>query len=376
MITVLSHVAGFAYKHLGKPILFQFSPDNVHRTTVRFGKLVDLIAPLRWCLALLFSYQKSKVLSQTIDGIMYKNPVGLSAGFDKNFELLKLLPALGFGFVEGGSLTAGASNGNPRPHYQRLPESKSILVNAGLNNHGVEAITKRIQHYGKLKRPLSISVAKTNSQTSATDTGGIADYVKSLQHIKQAKIGTTITLNISCPNAYGGEPFTEPKKLEQLLVAVDRTELTQPIYIKMPIDLAWEQFDQLLQVIINHRIAGVTIGNLAKDRNNSLLKAPVPSYWQGNMSGLPTRDLSNDLISQTYQKYGQKLTIIGVGGIFSAEDAYDKIVRGASLVELITGLIYEGPQVIGQINKGLVKLLQNDGYQTIHEAIGAKHRTR
>lgn len=374
MISIFSAMSRVGYKHLAKPILFKFSPDSVHTNITKLSVITSKIPPLTWLLKVSFAYKNEPMLSQTVLGIYYENPIGLSAGFDKSFELLKFLPNLGFGFVEGGSLTYHASEGNPRPHYRRLKQSKSILVNAGLNNHGVSEITQRIAKYGTISYPLNISVAKTNSPDSCTDALGIADYIGSLETIKKANVGKVLTLNISCPNAYGGEPFTTPDRLEKLLAKVDSLGLVQPIQVKMPIDLSWEDFDNLLKVILKHKVAGVTIGNLAKNRKNPAIKDHLTDEHKGNMSGKPTYELSNNLIHQTYKHYGDKLVIIGVGGVFNAQDAYEKIKHGASLVELITGLIFEGPQVIGQINQGLVELLKADGYDNISQAIGAHHR--
>lgn len=374
MITFISSLAGAGYKHIAKPILFKFSPDSVHTNVTKLSIFTAKIPPLVWLMHLGFAYKNEPFLSQNVHNIYFKNPIGLSAGFDKNFELLKFLPNLGFGFVEGGSLTYKYSDGNPKPHYHRLKNSKSILVNAGLNNHGVTDIVQRIKNTGDLTYPLNISIAKTNSPETCTDELGVKDYISSLKTIKRARVGDVITLNISCPNAFGGEPFTTPKKLEMLLSEVDKLKLAQPVQIKMPIDLTWEDFDKLLKVIVKHKIAGVTIGNLAKNRNNPAIKDHLADEHKGNMSGKPTYELSNNLIHQTYKKYGDKLLIIGVGGVFNAQDAYEKIKHGATLVELITGLIFEGPQVIGQINKGLVELLKADGYTNVSQAIGAYHR--
>lgn len=374
MITPISDATAYLYKIAVKPVLFKFSPDTVHHRLIGLGRISSDLPPMRWFIKSFYAYQNTAVLSQTIANITYRNPVGLSAGFDKNFELLKILPAVGFGFVEGGSLTFHKSAGNPKPHYRRLPKSKSILVNAGLNNDGVHVIAKRIQNYGDLPIPLNISIAKTNAKSANTDTSGIADYIGSLQIIKQNNVGDILTLNISCPNAFGGEPFTTPERLEALLAKVDALELHQPMYIKMPIDKPWSEFKVLLDIILKHRVTGVTIGNLAKDRNNPHIKDELPRDWPGNMSGKPTHDLSNQLIHQSYKYCGNRLVIVGVGGIFNANDAYEKIKHGASLVELITGLIFEGPQVVGQINKDLADLLKSDGYTNIAEAVGSYHR--
>lgn len=320
-----------------------------------------------------FAYKNKTFLSQKLHGIRFDNPVGLSAGFDKNFELPPLIKSIGFGFMEGGSITLASCPGNPKPWFYRLPKTKSIVVHAGLPSQGVSAIVRRIKKYSQGTFdgfPLNISVAKTNSREACSEDKAITDYIGSLRVLQKSGLGDMITLNISCPNTFGGEPFTKPGKLGRLLTRVDDLHLRQPIFIKMPIDMPWPEFRNLLKVIIKHKVAGVTIGNLAKDRNKLELKDVLPREVQGGLSGKPTWDLSNNLIRRTYCEYGDRLTIIGVGGIFSAQDAYTKIRLGASLVELITGMIYQGPQLIGQINHDLSKLVERDGFVNITEAIG------
>ena len=308
----------------------------------------------------------------------FDNPIGLSAGFDKNFELPLMMRAIGFGFMEGGSVTHLPCAGNPRPWFHRLPHSRSLVVHAGLANQGVEAVVHRLHSYswGALEDfPLNISVALTNNKVLIkTEDQAIADYIGSLWYIRQARVGQIVTLNISCPNTYQGEPFTTPKMLERLLGEVDELRMRQSIFIKMPNHLAWREFKRLLDVIVRHNIAGVTISNLAKREAGVELQDALPDSIRGGLSGKPTWARSNELIRRTYKSYGDKLAIIGVGGVFSAEDAYTKIRLGASLVELITGMIFEGPALIGQINKGLAELLERDGFDNVRQAIGADVR--
>jgi dihydroorotate dehydrogenase (fumarate) len=221
--------------------------------------------------------------------------------------------------------------------------------------------------------PLNISVVKTNSAMSRTDEMGAKEYTLCLKEVKKAGIGEIITINISCPNAYGGEPFTTPERLELLLGKVDKIGISKPIFIKMPSDKKWPEFRKLIDVALKHKVAGLTICNLQKDRS-VITEDVLNEEIKGNLSGKPVFEASNDLISKTYKYCGDKLTIIGVGGIFNAADAYQKIIRGASLVELITGMVFEGPMVIGQINAGLAKLIKENGYANISEAIGSYHR--
>jgi dihydroorotate dehydrogenase (fumarate) len=373
MNRLLSKTTNKTYHGVVRPILFRRNPDAVHEHIHRLGARLQRVYGLPKVIHGLWAYQNTQFLEQKILGITFHNPVGLSAGFDKNFELPPILKSIGFGFMEGGSLTFEPCYGNPKPWFHRLPKSKSIVVNVGLANQGVSAIVKRLQRYPRnmfTNFPLNISVAKTNSPKACTDTDAIADYTGSLKIIGEAGVGDMITLNISCPNTYGGEPFTTPSRLNRLLTEVDALNLVQPMFVKMPNNLPWEEFDQLLTVIARHQVKGVTISNLAKDRKKLSLKDPLPENIKGNLSGRPTWDLSNELIRKTYKKYHRRFVIIGVGGIFSAQDAYTKIKLGANVVELITGLIFEGPQLIGQINRDLVKLLKKDGYHNISQAVG------
>lgn len=357
----------FGYVHCVKPVLFRFHPDNVHAKTVAFGKQV---AQNRAMLALTkksLAYQHP-MLEQSLHGIQLLNPVGLSAGFDKSVELVPLTEAIGFGFITTGSVTGKPCEGNAKPWFHRLPEEKSLVVNVGLANQGSVTVAKRLQSDERTaarKVPLMISVARTNDQSSSTDEQAIDDYCTGLRNLKEYP--ELFEINISCPNTFGGEPFTDPLRLDKLLSAIDELHLTQPVFVKMPSNKPWEELEALLAVTAQHSIQGVTVCNLRKDRSGVAVDASA----KGNLSGKPVQELSDELIEKTYKAYGKHLTIIGVGGIFTAEDAYRKIKRGASMVALITGMIYEGPSIVGQINEGLVELLKKDGYTNISQAVGA-----
>ena len=361
------------YIHVVKPLLFRYQPDGVHKGMVRLTLFVQKV-PLVRNLPQLWSYQNSSVLAQTVAGIHFKNPVGLSAGFDKQITLPRMIRAVGFGWMTGGSVTWGEYKGNDGAWYYRLPNSKSLVVNAGLPSEGAEVVAKRVMNYKPVMFshfPLSVSVAKTNSKTTTTQSAAIEDYCASLQEFDKLAQVKMLEINISCPNTFGGEPFTTSQRLEKLLARIDTLQLSKPVIIKMPINMELNDFDALLQVIVKHQVTGVAIGNLFKDRNAVKLEDILPDTVKGNLSGAPTRDITTELIRYAYDKYGDRLIIIGIGGIMSAEHAYEKILAGATLVALITGLIFEGPQLAGSINDGLVKLLERDGYNTVHEAVGA-----
>lgn len=358
----------FLYKRLLKPFFFKRDPEDVHDTMVLSGKKLGSFSIGKWIIKKLFSYQHSS-LKQTVDGIVYENPIGLAAGFDKNAELTDILPSVGFGFEEVGSVTGEYCEGNPKPRLWRLPESESLVVYYGLKNNGAD-----VTHTHLLKKkfhfPVGISIAKTNCKETVEVEAGVADYKKAFDTFATSSVGDYITINISCPNTFGGEPFTDPVKLEKLLSALETTLCTKPIYIKMPAELPFTQIDEIVSVVSKYRVNGFICTNLAKSRDSQkIFDASVPE--KGGMSGKVVQDLSDDLIAYLYKKVGDRYTIIGCGGIFSAEDAYRKIQLGATLLQMITGMIYGGPQTIGEINYGLVKLLQKDGYANISEAVGS-----
>lgn len=368
MIRLLTEVG---YQKIVKPMLFRHQPDTVHKGLIATARRVQAVPVVRQ-LPKLWAVRNS-MLEIEVAGVRYKNPVGLSAGFDKRIEMVPLMKSVGFGWMTGGSVTLGQYDGNEGNWYFRLPKTKSIVVNAGLPSEGTPVVAERVANYPTslfVDFPLNVSVAKTNSKKTASETHAIKDYAKSLEAFDRLNQVAMLEINISCPNTFGGEPFTTPARLEALLAATDKLKLQKPVYIKMPINLPDKDFDELVNVIVKHHVAGVAIGNLYKDRQTAQLLDELPDDIKGNLSGVPTRQVTTELIARTYKRHGDKLSIIGIGGIMSAEDAYEKIRAGASLVALISSLMFEGPQVVGDINAGLVKLLKRDGYASIADAVG------
>lgn len=373
MVSTISKATSIAYLWFVKPLLFRSSPDSVHSRLLRISQIRQKLGWTDSAVRYVWAYRNDKRLEQTLHGIAFSNPVGLAAGFDKNVELVPTMKAVGFGFMTGGSVTCYPCEGNPRPWFYRLPKQKSLVVHVGLANEGTQRVMDRLSTYPTKifqEFPLVISVAKTNNEAVCNDAEAISDYIGSLKLLQHEPMVSVIELNISCPNAYGGEPFTDPRRLGMLLQTVDVLQLPKPLWLKMPVNMPWSEFEALLKVIVTHNVQGVTIGNLSKNRGE-IPSEELPSRVKGNLSGLPTQSLSDNLIMRTYATYGDRLTIIGVGGIFSAKDAYRKITYGASLVELITGMIYQGPQLIGSINHELAELLEKDGFANIAEAVGS-----
>ncbi len=359
------------YRVLFKPIVFRIDPERVHDAMVRVGVFLGSHRVLTSFMRVLFAYRHPS-LEHTVLGIHFANPVGLTAGFDKNAELIEIMGAVGFGFTEVGSITGKPCEGNPKPRLWRLPKSRSLMVWYGLKNDGADPIARRL-HERIFPIPVGTSVARTNDASTVDVHAGIADYAKAFAAF--ANIGAYTTVNISCPNTCGGEPFTEPSRLDLLLTALDAIPTQKPIFLKCPVDCSFDDIDALLDVALHHRVHGVILSNLTKDHYISAVdQSELTPNMNGGLSGMPTQEKSNALITHVYQTYGDRLVIIGSGGVFTAQDAYTKIRTGASLVQLATGMIFQGPQAIGEINRGLVALLAKDGFSNISQAIGANHR--
>ncbi len=359
----------FKYKYFLKEIFFLQDPETVHDRMVRVGAFLGRHAWTKKLVHWAFFYSHPS-LEQMIAGIKFRSPIGLAAGFDKDAYLTQILPEVGFGFEEAGSITGVACDGNPKPWLWRLKKSKALVVNYGLKNDGAEKIRDRLKGL-KFKIPLGISLAKANSKETVEDEKGIADYQKAYRTFLEAGIGDYFTVNISCPNAYGGEPFTDPARLDKLLEALSQGGWKKPVFIKMPSDLETSAIDALLEVARKYKITGLVCTNLTKNRSNIKINTNDFLPEKGGISGKVVEDLSNRLISYVYKKTGREFVLVGCGGVFSAEDAYKKIRLGAPLIQMITGMIFEGPEVIGQINYGLAKLLARDGFKNIAEAVGA-----
>ena len=370
-------VTGILYKYILKPLLFCIDPEIVHEYMTLIGKFCGTIPLIRNLISYAFNYS-SPLLKQTHHGITYTGPIGLSAGFDYKARLPRILPSLGFGFGTIGTITNLAYEGNPLPRLGRLPKSQSLLVNKGFKNAGSIQIIKEIENI-PFTIPIGISIGRTNSKSLKTQKDSVKDIVTAFKKFEKSKVQHAYyELNISCPNLIHGDiSFYSSKNLEELLIEMDLLKLHHPLYIKMPIDKTNEETKEMLDVIVNHNVQGVIFGNLQRNRKDpSFDKEEIKSAGLGNFSGKPTEKRSDELISLAYKHAHNKLLIIGCGGVFSAEDAYRKIKLGASLIQLITGMIYEGPQLISNINFKLIHLIKNDGYISISEAIGSNYKRK
>ena len=363
-----------------RPVIFLMDPEQAHYSMKRIGVFLGSNFITRAFTSLLYDYGH-KSLNIKVDGIDYRNPIGLSAGFDKDGELTKIYPSLGMGLAELGSITGEICPGNPGKRLFRMVKSKAIVVWYGLNNMGAEKLSARLsgQDFGRLR--VGINAALSNMSSEFDLDSSINDYLKTMTLFKD--IGDYYTVNIRCPNTQEGEPFVDKDKLDALLTAINkeiRPIANKPIYVKLAADMSVPEINTIVDACVEHGMEGVVCTNLAKPEFNTehrpeeypTTKGLLPK-GKGAMSGLPLQRISTNVVRHVYRRTRGKLTIIGVGGIFSARDAYEKITSGASLCHMITTMIFDGPQNISEINRGLVKLLKADGFNSIAEAVGSRN---
>ncbi len=372
-MNMMAKISRVVYQNIFKPLFFKFDPEFVHDRITSLGELVGKSSLLSRIIYKSFAYENDS-LEQILWGISFKNPIGLSAGFDKDGKLFSVMGSVGFGFSEIGTMTYLPYEGNPTPRLYRLPKSKGLVVYYGLKNEGVNRVMGRLSKICSTHPiPGVISIGRTNSMQNVSVENSIDDYFNCLKSCIEARVGEAYEINISCPNIFGGKFFTDPKSLDALLSRLYSLPIQKPVFIKMPINDPWPDFKKIVDVALSYKVDALTIGNLNKNKeDSSVVKDYIPEYVKGAISGKPTEKLSNELIAKTYEYCGDKIKIIGVGGIFNAKDAYEKICRGASLVELITGMVFEGPQLIGEINRDIKKFLERDGYANIAQAVGSR----
>lgn len=363
----------FLYVAVVKKICFSIDPEFVHNRMTENGQILGKVGIIKKVFSWIFA-QKDTVISQKIDNITFASPVGLAAGFDYEARLTQILPAIGFGFQTVGTITNQPYGGNKRPILGRLPKSKSLMVNKGFKNEGADCVISKLTDK-QFMVPVGISIGQTNGMKASSIADVITDVTSAFSKFEKSSLHHSYyELNISCPNLSSTISFYQPENLKMLLKAVDVLKIKRPIYIKMPIEKSDKEFKAMLSIIVKHTVKGIIVGNLQKNKKDPAFDSAEVKQWsQGAFSGKPTERRSNELISLAYQTVGKKLTVIGCGGIFNAQDAYTKIKSGASLVQLITGMIYQGPQLIAQLNEELSILLKKDGYKNIREAVGRSH---
>ncbi len=341
------------YRYLLRPLIFRLSPDRAHDLVIGVCKYMEkrrwLLDPIERCFSVTDAGLKRKVF-----GLEFPNPVGLAAGFDKNATALGMMQALGFGHAEVGSVTARASAGNPKPRNFRLVCDESAINRMGLGNDGAAVVAERI---GKSRHtiPVGVNIAKTNDP-GITGQAALEDYRTSFQAVRA--VADFITLNVSCPNAGDGRTFEEPGLLDQLLqfLAIGSDQPRPPVLVKLSVDLAPDQVAELVEVCTAHRVDGYVAVNTSVSRAGLQTSAErLERIGPGGLSGRAIAARSTEFIAYLHQTSKGHQPIIGVGGIFTAADAIEKLNAGASLVQVYTGLIFEGPGVVRRICRGLVR---------------------
>ena len=350
------------YKYV-RPAVFKIDPETAHGVTIKALKT----GALRPC-----SIVSSPILEQEIFGLKFPNPMGLSAGFDKNAEVIAPALKLGFGFTEVGTVTPKPQGGNPRPRIFRDPKSGSVINRMGFPNGGLRVFKPNIEKFinsdNKPNGVVGINIGMNKDQSDPA-----ADYCALISEL--APLADYLTVNISSPNTAGLRDLQRKDALAELLGEMMETrskacpDNPPALLIKLAPDLDEKQQQEIAETLLSADVDGVILSNTTLDRPEFL-----PEKFRGEkggLSGVPVREKSTAIIRNFYKLTDGKLPIIGVGGISNAEHAYEKIKAGASLVQLYTGMIYEGPAIANDINKGLIELLERDGFASITDAIGA-----
>ncbi|OUV69707.1 MAG: dihydroorotate dehydrogenase (quinone) [Flavobacteriales bacterium TMED123] len=335
-----------------RPILFLFNPEFIHHFTFRTIKLVALIPGKLWLWRQLYKVTDTR-LSREVFGLQFQNPVGLAAGFDKDAKLFDELGAFGFGFVEIGTVTPLPQDGNPKPRLFRLKDDNALINRMGFNNQGIEAVVARLRR----KKSNIIIGGNIGKNKITPNEKAVNDYEICFE--KLFPFVDYFVVNVSSPNTPGLRDLQEKEPLTALLnrlQALNNTKANRkPILLKIAPDLANEQLDDIIQIVSATKIDGVVATNTTISRNE--LKTPqnqLDNLGNGGLSGKPVKDRSTAIIKYLSEKSNKAFPIIGVGGIHSAEDALEKLAAGATLLQLYTGFIYEGPSIVKRINKEIL----------------------
>jgi len=354
-----------------RDLLFEFDAEKTHLATMK-GLDVTL-APdvIRRTVRRSFRVDAPR-LERRLWGLDFPNPVGLAAGFDKNAEHVGPLCAFGFGFIEVGTVTGQPQEGNPKPRMFRLKEDRALLNRMGFNNHGSEVIAERLED---VDAPVPMGVNIGKSKVVSLDEAD-TDYEKSFRRLFDH--GDYFVVNVSSPNTPGLRDLQKYKPLSRLLghlqnlnaeCADDRDVSRRPLLVKFAPDLSEDELDAALRVVSERDIDGIIATNTTVERDG-LRTEGQEDLGPGGISGRPLTERSREMIRTIYRKTSGEIPIVGVGGIFDAEDALKAIRAGASLVQVWTGFVYEGPGMVRRINRGLVDACERHGWDSIEDAVG------
>jgi dihydroorotate dehydrogenase len=335
-----------------RPLAFLLDPETAHRAAINALKLYPGRARPRF----------PATLATRVAGLDFPSPVGLAAGFDKDGEVAGALLALGFGFVEVGTLTPRPQAGNARPRLFRLEEDRAVINRMGFNNAGQSETLERLRRLVHLHGILGINVGANKDSSDR-----IADYVEGVR--RMGEVARYITINISSPNTPGLRQLQDEGALNELLAAIEAERPAKPVFLKVAPDLDEKDPERIVRAAIDHRIDAIIVSN------TSLSRPPLRSSHgrqQGGLSGAPIGRLALAMLRRFRIAGGGQIPLIGAGGIENAADAWERIRAGASLVQLYSAMVYEGPSIARRIAAGLAQRLERAGYANIAEAVGTE----
>lgn len=348
---------------IARTLLFRIPAEKAHEAALH---------GLAWTPSVLRNSMRARYevrapeLRSEVFGVGFPNPVGLAAGFDKGAVAYDGLGALGFGHVEVGTVTARPQPGNPRPRLFRLPADRALLNRMGFNNPGAEVVAETLRG-ATPETILGINVGKSKV-TPLEDA--VEDYLRSVELLKS--FARYLVVNVSSPNTPGLRELQDAGPLRELLGAVTGAAGSVPVLVKLAPDLGDRQIDQAIEIVVETSAAGVILTNTTIKRTE--LRTPaamLAGLGAGGISGAPVRDRALEVVRRVYRATSGRLPIIGVGGIFTADDAWERIQAGASLVQIYTGFVYGGPGVVRSINEGLLRKMADAGVSSIREVVGS-----
>ena len=342
-----------------RSLIFKFDPETAHNLAIKSLKF-NFVSNI-------FDENKNDPMFQTnLFGRQIDNPIGLAAGFDKNAEVYNPLFRLGFGFVEVGTVTPLKQYGNPKPRVFRLEEDQALINRLGFNSFGASNVNSIIRS-NPPNGLLGINIG-TNSDTKDK----LNDYLICLKTFHD--IADYITINISSPNTENLRDFHDQNKFENLINLIEqemrKLKSNTPIVIKISPDISDEQAAQISEILLKHEIRAIIVSNTTEGNRENLIN--VSKHQKGGLSGKPLETRSNQLISTFYNLLKGKISIIGVGGVDSGKSAYAKFLAGANFIQLYTGMVYQGPNIVAKIKKELKELLINEDVKSFRDIIGKK----
>jgi dihydroorotate dehydrogenase len=343
--------------NLAKPLLFRLPPETAHNA-IHTGLRGLQATPLAKRLESHYTVTDNR-LETSAFGKQFPNPVGVAAGFDKNAEIPGALQSLGFGFVEVGGVTAEPQDGNRRPRMFRLPEDEGLINRMGLNNDGADVVGRRLLRTN-IDVPVGVNIAKSEHIAPADAP---ADYRRTYERVAEG--ADFFVVNVSCPNSQGFEELQNRDAMAAIFETLTDAGAS-PLLVKLSPDLPEPAVEDALSIVSEFDLDGVVATNTTTERPASL-RSPNRTE-EGGLSGKPIEGTATEMIRFVAERVD--VPVVGVGGVSTAEGAYRKIRAGASLVQLYTGLVYRGPSIARDINQGLLELLEQDGFDTVEDAVG------